>query len=99
MIIYKILYCVVWFQGMDSGYGDDEAYNVYDQLWRKGQLEIVNNIYRFFKNVDKEMYGGDLEIIMKFNRYICCLFRFFYFMGEEVEFYFIFFIFVYCGCT
>lgn len=93
MIIYKILYCVVWFQGMDSGYGDDEAYNVYDQFWRKGQLEIVNNIYRFFKNVDKEMYGGDLEIIMKFNRYIYC-FVIFIFWVKKLRF-ILFFLFLY----
>nr|XP_034324432.1 SNW domain-containing protein 1 [Crassostrea gigas] len=57
-------------KGMDSGYGDDEAYNVYDQPWRKGQSEIANNIYRPSKNVDKEMYGGDLETIMKSNRFV-----------------------------
>lgn len=99
MTTYKISHCVVWFQGMDSGYGDDEAYNVYDQPWRKGQSEIANNIYRPSKNVDKEMYGGDLETIMKSNRYTYCLLRSFHFMGEEVEFYSILSNFVYCGCT
>lgn len=69
---------------MDSGYGDDEAYNVYDQPWRKDHSQIANNIYRPSKNVDKEMYGDDLETIMKSNRYTA---SFFHFLGEEVEFY------------
>lgn len=94
MTTYKISHCVVWFQGMDSGYGDDEAYNVYDQPWRKGQSEIANNIYRPSKNVDKEMYGGDLETIMKSNRYTCCLLRSFILWGKELSFT-LFFLFLY----
>lgn len=82
MTTYKISHCVVWFQGMDSGYGDDEAYNVYDQPWRKGQSEIANNIYRPSKNVDKEMYGGDLETIMKSNRYTYCFVLFIFWVKK-----------------
>ncbi|XP_061173930.1 SNW domain-containing protein 1-like [Saccostrea echinata] len=57
-------------KGMDSGYGDEEAYNVYDQPWRKDHSQIANSIYRPSKNVDKEMYGDDLDTLMKSNRFV-----------------------------
>jgi hypothetical protein len=37
-------------QGMDSGFHDDEAYNVYDRPFRQ-ESSIANNIYRPSKNV------------------------------------------------
>lgn len=54
-------------KGMDSGFGDDEAYNVYDQPWRK--TDASSNIYRPSKNIDKDLYGDDLETIMKTKRF------------------------------
>lgn len=56
-------------QGMDSGFagGEDEIYNVYDQPWRSGK-DMAQNIYRPSKNVDKDMYGDDLEARIKTNR-------------------------------
>lgn len=55
---------------MDSGFagGEDEIYNVYDQAWRGGK-DMAQNIYRPSKNLDKDMYGDDLEARIKTNRY------------------------------
>lgn len=55
---------------MDSGFagGEDEIYNVYDQAWR-GNKDIGQSIYRPSKNLDKDMYGDDLEAKIKTNRY------------------------------
>lgn len=54
---------------MDSGYGagEDESYTVYDKPWRQDG-DLANNIYRPSKNVDKDLYGDDLDKIMKSNR-------------------------------
>lgn len=56
-------------QGMDSGFagGEDEIYNVYDQPWRSGK-DMAQNIYRPSKNLDKDVYGDDLEARIKTNR-------------------------------
>ncbi len=55
--------------GMNSGFEDDEAYNVYTEAWRK-DANIGNNIYRPTKNADKDMYGGeDLDELRK-NRFV-----------------------------
>ncbi|CAI9177302.1 unnamed protein product [Rangifer tarandus platyrhynchus] len=58
-------------KGMDSGFadGEDEIYNVYDQAWRGGK-DMVQNIYRPSKNLDKDMYGDDLEARIKTNRFV-----------------------------
>ncbi|XP_021508942.1 SNW domain-containing protein 1 isoform X1 [Meriones unguiculatus] len=57
-------------KGMDSGFagGEDEIYNVYDQAWRGGK-DMAQSIYRPSKNLDKDMYGDDLETRIKTNRY------------------------------
>lgn len=56
-------------QGLGQGYGDDEAYNVYDKPWRDGG-SMANHIYRPSKNIDKDTYGEDLEKIVKTNRFV-----------------------------
>ncbi|XP_069494013.1 SNW domain-containing protein 1 isoform X1 [Ambystoma mexicanum] len=58
-------------KGMDSGFagGEDEVYNVYDQPWRGGK-EVAQNIYRPSKNADKDMYGDDLDTLMKTSRFV-----------------------------
>eukprot|EP00070_Physeter_catodon_P044027 XP_028350921.1 SNW domain-containing protein 1 [Physeter catodon] len=58
-------------KGMDSGFagGEDEIYNVYDQAWRGGK-DMAQNIYRPSKNLDKDMYGDDLEARIKTNRFV-----------------------------
>ncbi|XP_038618648.1 SNW domain-containing protein 1 [Tachyglossus aculeatus] len=57
-------------KGMDSGFGggEDEIYNVYDQAWRN--KDTAQSIYRPSKNVDKDMYGDDLEARIKTNRFV-----------------------------
>ncbi|NXL56690.1 SNW1 protein, partial [Chordeiles acutipennis] len=58
-------------KGMDSGFagGEDEIYNVYDQPWRSGK-DMAQNIYRPSKNLDKDVYGDDLEARIKTNRFV-----------------------------
>lgn len=51
-------------KGMDSGFGDDESYNVYDKPWRESNA-LSQHLYRPTKNVDKDIYGDDLEKIIK----------------------------------
>lgn len=54
---------------MDSGFGDDSSYNVYDKPWR-GNFDLGQHIYRPSKNIDKDIYGDDINKIIKTNRYI-----------------------------
>ena len=41
-------------RGMDSGFADDEAYNVYDKPWRE-QGTLSSNLYRPTKNMDQDL--------------------------------------------
>ena len=60
-------------KGMDSGFGEDDSYNVYDKPWRSDK-DIGSSIYRPSKNVDKDVYGDDLDKLMKgSNRLDMCL--------------------------
>ena len=52
---------------MDGGFGDDEAYNVYDKAWRADK-DAASHIYRPSRNKDKETYGDDLDELIKTNR-------------------------------
>ncbi|XP_055373819.1 puff-specific protein Bx42 [Condylostylus longicornis] len=56
-------------KGMDSGYGDDEAYNVYDKPWR-GDNSLANHLYRPSKQVDNDVYGADLDKIVNTQRFV-----------------------------
>uniref|UniRef100_A0A0K2UIT9 Puffspecific protein Bx42like [Apis florea] n=2 Tax=Lepeophtheirus salmonis TaxID=72036 RepID=A0A0K2UIT9_LEPSM len=56
-------------RGLDSGFNDDEGYNVYSEAWRK-ESNIANSIYRPTKNVDKDLYGEDLDELRKTNRFV-----------------------------
>ncbi|XP_032685510.1 puff-specific protein Bx42 isoform X3 [Odontomachus brunneus] len=56
-------------KGMDSGYGHDDEYNVYDKPW-KDSNSIASHIYRPSKNIDKDTYGDDLEKLVKTNRFV-----------------------------
>jgi len=56
-------------KGMDSGYGDDEAYNVYDKPWREAGT-LGSHLYRPSKQVDQDIYGGDLDKIVNTNRFV-----------------------------
>ncbi len=56
--------------GMNSGFEDDEAYNVYSQPWRS-ESGVGGQIYRPGRGADKEAYGGeDLDEIRKTNRFV-----------------------------
>ncbi|KPJ01168.1 Puff-specific protein Bx42 [Papilio xuthus] len=56
-------------KGMDSGYGDDEAYTVYDKPWRN-QDTVGAHIYRPTRNADKDNYGGDIDAIVNTRRFV-----------------------------
>lgn len=56
-------------KGMDSGYGHDDEYNVYDKPWRETNA-IGSQIYRPSKNIDKDNYGDDLEKLVKTNKFV-----------------------------
>lgn len=53
-------------KGMDSGFGHDDEYNVYDKPWRENS--ISTQIYRPGKNIDKDNYGDDMDKIINTNR-------------------------------
>jgi SNW domain-containing protein 1 len=55
-------------RGMDSGFagGDDEVYNVYDKPWR----QETTNIYRPTKGLEKDVYGDDLDKLIKDHRFV-----------------------------
>ncbi|KAL8576199.1 SNW domain-containing protein 1 [Nucella lapillus] len=55
-------------KGMDSGFGDDEAYTVYDKPWR--DEHSAANIYRPSKKLDNDLYGDDLDTLMKNKRFV-----------------------------
>lgn len=52
-------------QGMSSGFGEDDGYNVYDQPWRKD----TSSVYRPSKNLDKDLHGDELESLIKTKRF------------------------------
>lgn len=54
-------------EGMDSGFGENDAYNVYDQPWRKS--DAISAIYRPSKNMDKD-YDGDMESLMRSKTFV-----------------------------
>ncbi|XP_055679841.1 puff-specific protein Bx42 [Lutzomyia longipalpis] len=56
-------------KGMDSGYGDDEAYNVYDKPWREAG-GLGSHLYRPSKSIDQDAYGADLERIVNTSRFV-----------------------------
>ena len=53
---------------MDSGFGDDEGYNVYDRAWRADK-DAASHIYRPSRNKDRDTYGDDLDELIKTNRF------------------------------
>ncbi|XP_024886630.1 puff-specific protein Bx42-like [Temnothorax curvispinosus] len=56
-------------KGMNSGFGHDDEYNVYDKPWKDGN-SIASHIYHPSKNIDKDTYGDDLEKLVKTNRFV-----------------------------
>jgi len=55
--------------GMDSGFADDEAYNVYDKPWSVA-TNLQQHLYRPSKNVDQDQYGDDLDNLIKTNKFV-----------------------------
>lgn len=56
-------------KGMDSGFADDEAYNVYDKPWRQAG-DVSQGLYRPKKGGDNEVYGEDLDTLIKTNKFV-----------------------------
>ena len=54
---------------MDSGYGDDELYNVYDKPWHESGT-LGAHIYRPSRNLDKDVYRDNLDKLIKTNRFV-----------------------------
>lgn len=57
-------------QGVGSGFAEDDAYNVYDKPWKKTSASAV---YRPSKNLDKDIYGDDLDSLVKTKRFVLLL--------------------------
>lgn len=55
--------------GMDSGFGDDDAYNVYTEPWNKNK-NISKGIYVPSKTSDKDMYGDDYDKIVSSSKFV-----------------------------
>ncbi|XP_033215007.1 puff-specific protein Bx42 [Belonocnema kinseyi] len=55
-------------KGLDSGFGHEDDYNVYDKPWRENA--IGSQIYRPGKNIDKDNYGDDMDKILHTNRFV-----------------------------
>ena len=65
-----ILYDTIFSQqGLDSGFagGSDDMYNVYDKPWRAG-AGMADKIYRPSKAMDKDIYGDDVEKLIKTSK-------------------------------
>ena len=58
-------------QGLDSGFsgGSDDLYNVYDKPWRAGG-GMADKIYRPSKAMDKDIYGDDVEKLIKTSKWV-----------------------------
>ena len=55
-------------KGLDTGFGDDDAYNIYDKPWRETE-SAANTIYRPSKNLDKD-FGDDFDEALKTRRFV-----------------------------
>ena len=57
-------------KGLDSGFsgGTDDLYNVYDKPWRAG-AGLAEKVYRPSKTMDKDVYGDDVEKLIKTSRF------------------------------
>ncbi|GMR57303.1 hypothetical protein PMAYCL1PPCAC_27498 [Pristionchus mayeri] len=56
-------------KGLDSGAMDEDSYNPYDKAWRATD-NIQQHIYRPGKNLDKDVYGDDLDKVLSTNRFV-----------------------------
>jgi SNW domain-containing protein 1 len=57
-------------KGLNSGFADEDDYGVYDKPWRSNQA-MAQNIYRPTRgNQDKDVYGDDLDSLVKTSRFV-----------------------------
>ncbi|GMT09499.1 hypothetical protein PFISCL1PPCAC_796 [Pristionchus fissidentatus] len=56
-------------KGLDSGAMDEDTYNPYDKAWKTTE-SIQQHIYRPGKNLDKDVYGDDLDKVLSTNRFV-----------------------------
>ena len=58
-------------KGLDSGFagGSDDMYTVYDKPWRAGG-GMADKIYRPSKAMDKDIYGDDVEKLIKTSKWV-----------------------------
>jgi len=54
---------------MDSGFADEDSYNVYDKAWRGGG-DVSQCLYRPKKGGDNDVYGEDLDTLIKTNKFV-----------------------------
>ena len=55
-------------KGLDTGFGEEDAYSVYDKPWRETE-SVANAIYRPSKNIDKD-YGDEFEKALSTKRFM-----------------------------
>lgn len=55
-------------KGLDTGFGEEDSYTVYDKPWRETET-VTNTIYRPSKNLDKD-YGDDFDEALKTRRFV-----------------------------
>lgn len=56
-------------KGLQSGFADDEEYNVYDKPWQ-AQSNLGGSLYRFTKRVDEENKEEDLDALATSTRFV-----------------------------
>lgn len=55
-------------KGLDTGFGEEDTYNVYDKPWRENE-GATSSIYRPSKNINKE-YGDEFESSLSTKRFV-----------------------------
>ncbi|XP_055844207.1 puff-specific protein Bx42 isoform X2 [Episyrphus balteatus] len=56
-------------KGMDSGFADDEAYNVYDKPWRDS-TSLASHLHRPKKDMDSDTYGMEYNKLIATNKFV-----------------------------
>ncbi|KAL7673705.1 hypothetical protein ACOME3_008556 [Neoechinorhynchus agilis] len=56
-------------KGLDSGFGADDVYAVYDKPWRE-ENAVANTLYRPSKNLDAEVYGDDIHKLANARQFV-----------------------------
>lgn len=56
-------------KGMDSGFADDEAYNVYDKPWREAR-SLASGLHRPKNDVESDAFGTEYSKIINTNKFV-----------------------------